>query len=336
MEDNITISFIKLGTRIDNGEIAPILPKNNSTLQVVDLKEVWLSQEDMNPDNEKGMDGMIFPFNFDKLYSIDEIKDNNYTGNGTVFIDIDCGPELIDEIFKYIPAINDNMGGSIICAATTRKGLHLILYGGELNAEEYELKTFYYLTSFAWILKEVSGIDLRDVDKALDTCTFTIKQRLFLRFSKNIYWNDNYNNATLNEHQKSRLRKEYKEIYNKKFNKGHLTGADNNNTFKIITNATIIEIKDIDKHEYIEHSMRWSLFDSLCCCFGEDYEELMKQWKRCCSLIEPANHNYRFFLEEPKKNRWFDKWKNNKEIYCNTKLLNEFGYITITNKKYYI
>ena len=82
----------------------------------------------------------------------------------------------------------------------------------------------------------------------------------------------------------------------------------------------------VDKVNYIEHQIRWRLFDSLSRIFT-DPEELKKEWYECAKKI-PNKHSLDFYMEEPYKNgedySWFNKLTGNE--YCDKELLNDFGY----------
>lgn len=319
---DILVSYVNLGTHFDKDEnnLVPNLPKNDSLLSVVNLKDVWMSQKTMNPNDAKGVNGMIFPFSFNTLYSIEKIKTDNLCNNGVVFVDIDCGEEYVQEIFDNIDECNQMMNGPIICGATTKHGLHLLFKSDPMTANEYSIKSCGYLTAFAWVLKKITGIDLRELPKALDSCTFSMKQRLFLRYSKNIYWNDYAVNVVLDKKTKSNLMEEYEDLW-RKVN----APMETNKHLKRFCSGKIDEVVDVCKHEYIDHHVRWSLFDSLCCCF-ESEDSVMNAWYRCCNLIEPLSHSVDFFMNEPKKNKWYQKWIESNNHWCNKELLESFGY----------
>lgn len=89
-----------------------------------------------------------------------------------------------------------------------------------------------------------------------------------------------------------------------------------------ITNVKINDIKNVD---YIEHHIRWSLFDSLMFVFGEEY--VKEQWIRCCKMIPELNgHDVNFYINEPDKNKWYKRYNEEKHKTCNINLLKQFGY----------
>ena len=325
--DDIKISYANLGVYRNKktGGLEPLRPFNNDPLQVVDLKTVWLSQSSMDPNAKKGTTGEIYPFAFNKFYDIDYIKKEKLCSNGGVFVDIDCGEELVDKVYQSIPQCNDIMGMPIIAAATTKKGIHVLMASFPLLVDEYRVKSFIYLTGLAWAIKKVTGIDLRDIDKALDACTFSMKQRLYLRYCKDIYWNDLAAPVSYPKDMIDILKKEYPKWAERAYknNPGKYEGVQKSCTGKVI------EVFDVPEHPYLPHTgrdSRWVLFDSLCCCYADNEPELWRQWDRCAELIYPENHSKEHFRDEPRNNKWLDKWKESDSQSCNTQLLLEFGY----------
>lgn len=329
--EEILISYVNLGTHFDEQEnkIVPTLPKNNSSLKVLPLKPLWLYQEKMDPNSEKGTNGMIFPFKYNTFYDKEYIIKNNLCNNGIIFIDIDCGEDLIETIFAAILECNQRLSFPILGAAKTKKGLHLLVKSNLYTYKEFPLPTFYYLAAIAWTIKEITRIDLRKIHKALDACTFSMKQRLFLRYSKDVYWEDNATVISFDKNTKEKLKKEYNFIYERiektmRFNQHHRS-----KTVKKIQNGIIEEIRDPGVQPYLEHRgnpSRWNLYNSLCCCFPDE-NSVYEQWERCMKLIEPEKHDLNFFLSEPDRNHWYDRWQDDANHYCNFDLLEEFGYV---------
>lgn len=329
----IKTSFINLGTYRDQetGDILPILPKNNSALKVVDLKTVWCYQVKMDKNAAKGTSGMIFPFDYQHFYDIKYIKENKLCNNGTIFIDIDCGEELVETVMNAIPELNQRLGFPILGAAMTKKGIHILVRSNYYTYEEFSRPVFYYLTAIAWVLKDITGIDLRSIDGALDACTFSMKQRFFLRYSKKIYWEDNAQIVIFPKPTREKLKEEYEFLWKKKIenNVWNKYREEQSQHVKIIQTGKIEKIIDPGTQDYIEHrgdNSRWTLFNSLCCCFPDE-KTVNKQWKRCAKLIAPTKHDEEFFLKEPEKNGWYEKWCNKTTKYCNYELLERFGYV---------
>lgn len=329
--DSIKVSYVNLGVYTDRqtGEVKPVLPKNDSKLGIVDFKQVWMNQTNLSPDAEKGTNGMIFPFSLHTFFPIEQMKEEGMCSNGLVFVDIDCGAEVRDVIMDKIEDVNSKLGGTILTAAKTKKGLHVIFLSNPLTYNEYRMMAFTCITSFSYVVLKVCGIDLRKIDRALDSCTYSIKQRLFLRYSPTIYWNDlpsisgGVDLSTLTV-----LKEEYPELWKKVDNTS--TSLSLPSSIRVCNYANLYAINPVEKHPYIEHHMRWRLFDSLCCIFVKDLTdttELMKQWDRCCDLIDPVNHSAEWFKEEPIKNKWFSLWAGKQLQWYDEELLVEFGYI---------
>lgn len=333
----------------DGNEILkPRLPYNDDPVNVVPLKNLWLWQETMNPLSPKGTSGMIFPFSFDKLYSIDYIKEHNLKSNGTVFLDLDCGKDLVQPIYDVIPKINEILCYNMICAAKTAKGIHVLFLSDPLTAEEYTARNFYMLASFTEAVKRVLNIDLSKekwydpksdaMHGCLDSCTFTMKQRLWLRYCDKVYWFDNPIKIVPSDHTKAELRKLYPDLYKEmRSNLGYYDPVSSNNKVNRVTKCITSTNKNTSDHEYIEHRKRMRLFYSLCCCFRDDEENLFRQWERCCNLMAEGNgHTRKFFLNEPNKNKWLKRWDERKNKTPDQELLKEFGYNTTEKKTVFI
>jgi len=335
--NNIKVSYVNLGVYTDRQtrEVKPVLPKNGSSLGVTDFKTVWMSQEKMDPKAEKGTNGMIFPFALPKFIPVEEMKENGVCSNGLVFVDIDCGTKVRDVIMDKIEDINQFLGGAILTAAKTKKGLHVIFLSNPLTYNEYRMMVFVCISMLSHVVMKVCGIDLRAIPGALDACTYSIKQRLFLRYSPTIYWNDRpsisgrVDNKTLGA-----LKAEYPELWKRVDNTPNSLNLPTE--VRICNYANLYAINRVEKHEYIEHHMRWRLFDSLCCIFVKelaDTTELFKQWNRCCELIDPVNHSTEWFKNEPLKNKWYDMWTEKQCQWYDEDLLEEFGYIVGSKHK---
>lgn len=335
--NNIKISYVNLGVYTDRqtGEIKPVLPKNNSKLRIVDFRTVWMNQTNLSPDAGKGTNGMIFPFSLPTLIQVEQMKEEGICSNGLVFVDIDCGAEARDIIMDKMEDINSRLGGIILTVAKTKKGLHVIFLSNPLTYNEYRMMAFTCITSFSHVVLKVCGIDLRKIDRALDACTYSIKQRLFLRYSPTIYWNDFPSiSGGVDVETLTVLKKEYPELWRRVDNTSSSLSLPRR--VRVCNYANLYAINPIEKHEYIEHHFRWRLFDSLCCIFVKDLTdttELMKQWNRCCDLIEPVHHSAEWFKDEPRKNKWYSLWSGKQCQWYDEELLTEFGYIVGDNHK---
>lgn len=340
--DSIKTSYFNRGVGKDpeTGELRPKYVWTHGPLQVVDLKTAWLYQEKIDPNSIKGAAGMIFALDYDKFWSIEELKQQGLTSNGVIFIDIDSGIEARDKIFEKIDDINIKMCNNILGASTTRKGLHILCLSDRVTVSDYVMRVFERLTMFAWVTKELTGIDLRSIDKALDACTFTMNQRLFLYYSPKVYWNDTANNISnlsdsggleespleneIRVNNFNKLKQEYPVLWGKVEDRLGLKAPPEG--MHITQKAPVLGIANVDKYPYIEHTTRWRLYDSLCCLYEGDEVELKKQWDRCCDIIDPVNHSAEFFKDEPRKNKWLARWRKSDSKTMDEDLLQGFGY----------
>lgn len=84
------------------------------------------------------------------------------------------------------------------------------------------------------------------------------------------------------------------------------------------------ELKQIENTvNYKPHNERMQIYTALIGVFN-DYDEVTKQWEYIASLLPEHNgHDYKFYLNEPIKNKWYDRYNS---VYVNVDRLKEFGY----------
>lgn len=81
------------------------------------------------------------------------------------------------------------------------------------------------------------------------------------------------------------------------------------------------------KTRYFEHHQRWQIYEALIAVFN-DKSVVDKEWERVCdNILELNGHNRFFYIKEPNKNHWYDRYFNdNGERYVNVGVLGKFGY----------
>lgn len=77
-----------------------------------------------------------------------------------------------------------------------------------------------------------------------------------------------------------------------------------------------------NKVKYKDHHQRWSIYEALIAVFN-DKETVDKHWEYICSKLEVGEHSTKFFLKEPDKNNWYNRYKGE---YVKVSNLEEFGY----------
>ena len=88
-------------------------------------------------------------------------------------------------------------------------------------------------------------------------------------------------------------------------------------------NFKVLEYNDNGKSYKVEHRSRMSIYMTLVAAFKER-DKVDKEWDKICYKII-SQHDINFLLNEPNKNRWFDKYNDYKYMVDGDCLL-KFGY----------
>lgn len=228
-------------------------------------------------------------------------------------------------VYKWI---EDNYRDNICDAEMSRSKLGFHFYfKWDCDKNEYN-RTYFSQVSTAIVKKafiETGYKHIIDIPKVLDDCTNSPVQ--FVYPTKiNHYHNYNctgrlgiYNDLDINmtfvkKKEMSKTKQKISEAIGINFNSG--------TKYEFV----LKEKKQVNKVDYIEHTLRWRLFDSLSRIF-EDPDELRLEWNECCKKI-PYKHTLDFYMNEPYKNNEGYTWAKNLtgNEYCDIDLLKQFGY----------
>ena len=185
-----------------------------------------------------------------------------------------------------------------------------------LLTEQYTRDLFY---SFGTQGKQI--IDYKyGKSKVLDSCSKSIKQGLYVTTNK-ILFNEVADNSfgycdiddiKIEQLYKLNIKKPLggdKQIVNVKYN-----------------NKTFIEKSDIS---YYPHHYRRCIYEALIVLFNKDKTKIAEEWEYIAKLIptsdgEGGGHSTEFYLKEPEKNHWFDRFNEN--VNHSLHWLDQFGY----------
>lgn len=242
-------------------------------------------------------------------------------------------------VYKWI---EDNYRNNICYAETSRSKLGFHFYF-KWDCEKTEYNRNYFAQVSNAIVKkafiETGYKHIIEHPKVFDDCTnspvqfvYPTKIDLYHNYSCNGkigLYNDleiNYDIIKKKESNKERQRIE------------KTTGISltNNGNYEFV----LKDKRKVDKVEYIEHRIRWRLFDSLSRIYTDPIE-LKQEWCECCKKI-PYKHTLDFYMNEPYKNNedysWNERLKGDE--YCDIELLSKFGYdieiIKISNNSNHI
>lgn len=339
---NITTSFFKKNNP-KTGE--GFYPKNNIKLESRDLKSVFLSQNNMNPNAPKHADGCIFPFNWDKNYPIDDARKEGMMSNGTLFLDLDTTQKdhttekyseeqkLFDFLQSNMEKINEKIGWCILGSSRSKNGIHIIflssLQGGLLESEHKWMAAL-YTALFQHAVKSLYDID---IEAYIDTHNFKLSQQLFLRYSNvPVYWIDGAAAPFAFTSDWVNMLKEKYPYVSKQESKLKVQDCD------VFENIDVKNVKFNGKFK-ITHSFNntgwWRVCGSLRNAFGD--EEARSLFKQFCIELEAWNHLNRPAEDKGHSAEWMFKnaWTS-QVAKLDPKLLQDIGVdfeLNIQNKE---
>lgn len=185
-------------------------PYKGEELHILDLYTVLKQCEvGIGDDTEKGKSGSVFP------YRSNIANPSSLVFDGVVFVDIDECSEISKDIFNSFDKLCQIVPNILAVNYSYSGNLHFYLYDKNLKdgSAVYEDLAVLYLCCVARAIKNVLGIDLRDVDGALDTHSKSPYQRMFLNKS-DFKWNIYCTNVNVPNATKKLLKSEYFKLYN--------------------------------------------------------------------------------------------------------------------------
>ena len=224
-------------------------------------------------------------------------------------------PEVLyyNVVNKLIEMCPDNF----MDAEISRSGIDFHLFFG-FDCERSELSRDFYNDYVNDIIKkcfnELGYKYIFDYPKVFDSCTNSIYQLCYVTKNK---WIHNYRftgNISLKPVKKETNIEKSNNIINKK------------------QDVFFIGKREVKEVEYIEHILRWRLFNSLSRIFLDPLK-LKEEWEYCANLIPEVNgHTKEYYRNCPYTiNDWNDILKGDE--YIDIVLLKKFGYdVYVKNK----
>lgn len=185
-------------------------PYKGEELKLIPLYTVLKQCEvGIKEDSEKGTNGAIFP------YMSTVANPSTIQFDGVVFVDIDHCSGVSDKIFNSFEDICKLVPQTLAVNYSYSRNLHFYVYDESIKKDpsKYGDKAIMYMCCLAAAIKKVTGIDLRDIDGALDTHCKSPYQRMFLNYSL-FKWNINCFSAEVGKDTQKRLKSEYHHLYN--------------------------------------------------------------------------------------------------------------------------
>ena len=252
------------------------------------------------------------------------------TWNGCIYIDLDTkhyynevkkfnANNLLKGLYDYL-LFNYDTNFYCIQKSNSGTGYHIIFYfNTDKNADNYN-KCQYWCTKIveeAFISLGVEQI-LR-YNKVLDSCTKSPVQGMYLTNNELLFGCIN-NNPWFGNFNVESIEVESKIVNNVKY-----INEDGTNNFTIEGNRNNILNK-----KYYEHRTRMAIYMSLISVLkdktlvDETFSEIVNE-----QFIEGNGHSIKYFINEPQKDSWFDKYDLYKDHFVRPYLLKEIGYNVI-------
>ena len=324
-----------------NGEIKYSICKGGEKMNVDTLKEI---QSKANPNLPKEAQPWCQVFN--NGYRVTKETLNYKEWTGFTFSDVDSkwfykferkfDVNKLLEAIRYC-ALDQYEYNYYACHLTNSKqGYRIFWYWNcektEENfkkccllTEQYTRKLFYTIGEQA---KQI--IDYKvDRHKVLDHCSYSIMQGFYITTNE-IYYSPSIDISDFGNVELDDITLD--EIY--QINNIIPTSGN----FDQHRNTKFTNRKQVDKSKikYFPHQHRRCIYESLIVLFN-DKEKVDEEWKYICELLPETDnmsggHNKKFYLQEPKKNRWYDLFNKN-EIH-KLSWLDSFGYEYIDSTDY--
>lgn len=250
-----------------------------------------------------------------------ENLDWNYW-NGCVFVDVDSkryyndvkqfdAKRLLDLLYDYL-LINYNDNFYNIQISNSGTSYHIMFYFDvEKNEDNFKKCSAYAQDIVRTSFKAIGAEDIILYEKVIDKCCLSQYQGIYITKNEILFGSiedpffGSFNNIDNYEAPKKKI-----------LEKSDIS-KDGTKLFKLD------DFKQIsNKVPYKDHHQRWSIYEALIAVFN-DKETVDNNWKYICSKLETGEHSERFFLKEPDKNKWYDKYTGE---YVKVNKLEEFGY----------
>lgn len=325
----------------DKGEKCYALVKGAQTMGVDNILKI---QELVNTDRPKNGQPWMQVFNNGKRVTNDYIDWQSW--NGITFSDVDTKLFYNNvkqfDVQKLLNIIHDNIqykyNYNYYCCYISPGGLsYRILYYWEcerteenfmkcaLLTEQYTRDLFY---SFGTQGKQIIDYTFGR-SKVLDSCSKSSKQGLYVCKNQILFSEftddkkfgscdiDDINIEQLYCLNIKKVLNGDKQINNVKYN-----------------NKENVNINDI---KYYPHHYRRCIYEALMVLFNKDKDKVNDEWKYIAQMIPTSDgngsgHDTDFYINEPDKNKWFDRFNGN--VNHSLHWLDEFGYKYEDNSEY--
>ena len=288
-------------------------PMTGQKLEVKPLKDIIYSQLDIPSSRKKGESGCVFPFSYDRMYSVNEI---DFQSSGVVFIDLDhIDKEDLEKITSNFQLLCDIMPDLLsLHLSYSGNGLHLYFLSPVLNKDEYCKRVIVNCMRLDKAFSKYLNINL---DKSVfDSHQVSIKQRFFLNRPKDskIHFNDTAFSIIGDEETQKRIINQHIGDYPTlvgKWKSLTYTQKDSPQSTDIDFSNKAIS-PNSNRPPHLSHMDRMLLFNSLRVVFNDDRSKVLAAHAQCMNRMQYSSDNntqLKDAIAEPMKNNWF-KYKD--------------------------
>lgn len=185
-------------------------PYKGESLTIMDLYTVLKQCEiGISTIAQKGKSGSVFPY----LSNI--ANPSSLAFDGVIFVDIDNCANIADTIYDSFDEICELVPCLLAMNYSYSHNLHFYVYDTAIKNDpsKYGEKAILYLTALAAAVKKITGIDLRNIEGALDDHSKSPYQRMFLNRSE-FKWNIYCTSTNFGKDTIKKLKAEYNHLYN--------------------------------------------------------------------------------------------------------------------------
>lgn len=316
----------------DTQEIKYSLPKSGEKMNVGTIEEI---QKLVKPTMVKEAHPWLQMF--DNGYRVSTANSGYADWNGATFADIDSKHYFRDKKLttvntkKLLEAIDRQMKidypNNYVCSYITasKLGFRIVWFWQCERTEDNFLKCALLTEKYTRQLFYNLGDQFKDMidyksdgKKVLDSCSKSILQGMYLCDDMPLF-NDGSNVTDFGECELDDIDlKDVYEVTNIVQNKGNIDQSE----FCSLKYKRKVRKDNID---YYPHHLRRCVYEALVRLF-KDEDKVQEEWKYICSLLPEANgHDKKFYLNEPTRNKWFQRYNNN--IIHKLDWLTKFGYV---------
>ena len=290
--------------------------KGGEDMEVVRLQDVVVSDLD-----KKDLPWLQL---FDTGYRVTSDNIDWSRWNGCVYSDIDskhyfeeCRKFDVDNLCKMLYEyllINVNYNFYCLQQSHSKTGFHILFYFDVPKSEESFRKCAQFVQDrVREAFYKIGAAEIYDWPKVNDGCSKSPLQGMFLTGNPIQYGYYEQNGfGGFEDIDTYQLRSEKDKIVSD-------VKKDGTKLFEFDSYIPVTQ-----PVRYKDHHQRWSIYDALIGTFG-DKKRVDTEWESICELLPEENGHYRsFYLKEPDKNNWFNRYSSATRV--NVDLLKEFGY----------